>query len=119
MANAAAEHSTPKKSTDLKSSDETRVGGRTDEAISDEEKKKKKSRSASRGKRTSIFGAILGGKDGYEKHDEAKAISRKSEDTKGKEKVIEPAEEVQEVPIVASPEVTASSPTGMSAQIWI
>ena len=113
MANAAAEHSTPKKSTDYRPSEDTR-GGRTAEAISDEEKKKKKSRSASRGKRASIFGAILGGKEGQEKHEEAKITSRRSEDTKGKAKAVEPAEEEQEVPIVASPEVTASAPPGTS-----
>ena len=113
MANASTEQPTPKKSTDLKASDEARVGGRSEETISDEEKRKKKSRSASRGKRTSIFGAILGNKEGHEKHDEVKAIGRKSEDAKGKERAVEPAEEAQEVPLVASPEVITSAP-GMS-----
>lgn len=112
MANASAEHPTPKKSTDLKSSDEVRTGGRSEETISDEEKRKKKSRSASRGKRTSIFGAILGGKEGNEKHDEIKAVGRKSEDVKGKERATEPAEEAEEVPIVATPEANASAAPG-------
>ena len=111
MANTSAEHPTLKKSTDLKSSDEARTGGRSDETISDEEKRKKKSRSASRGKRTSIFGAILGSKEGHEKHDEVKAIGRKSEDVKGKERAVEPVEEAQEVPVAASEETT-SAPSG-------
>ena len=109
--------STPKKSTDaapkpaegeLLAAEETTVPARTgsSSSSSDEERKRKaanknKSRSVSRGKRSSIFGGLLGKKDKAEEKAEEKKEEKKEEKEEKKDDALVPVEPVAECKFLA------------------